>query len=179
MRPHPPEMHARAAALEAAGTPRHRIAKQLGVGIYTIYRWLAPDFAEASRAISRSVKERYRGECVDCGKPTTGSNGPGTAAKRCVRCAGSFRTVWTPDVILEAIKLYADRYGLPPSARDWNPAMARAQYRDDIADRFYEDGCWPSAATVLARFGRWNDAIRAAGFEPLAQGRKYVDGQAA
>lgn len=37
-------------------------------------------------AHGRALKETYRGRCADCGRPTNGSNGPGSAATRCVKC---------------------------------------------------------------------------------------------
>lgn len=35
-------------------------------------------------AAGRALKERYRGSCTVCGKPTTGSDGPGSAPTLCV-----------------------------------------------------------------------------------------------
>jgi hypothetical protein len=34
-------------------------------------------------AAARARKERYRGSCIVCGKPTTGCKGPGRAPNRC------------------------------------------------------------------------------------------------
>lgn len=42
---------------------------------------------QAELATARKAKERYRGACEVCGKPTTGCNGPGRAPKRCVKHA--------------------------------------------------------------------------------------------
>ena len=62
--------------------------------------------------------------------------------------------VWTPDTIVYALELWARRYGRPPSAREWNRAG--------------EDH--PSRQTVQRVFGRWNRAIRAAGYRPRKPG---------
>jgi HNH endonuclease len=62
--------------------------------------------------------------------------------------------VWTRDTILYAIELWARRNGHPPAARDWNRAG--------------EDH--PSRQTVQRVFGRWNRAIRAAGYRPRRPG---------
>jgi len=62
--------------------------------------------------------------------------------------------VWTPDTILYALELWARRHGRPPSAREWNRAG--------------EDH--PSRQTVQRVFGRWNRAIRAAGYRPRKPG---------
>jgi hypothetical protein len=80
--------------------------------------------------------------------------------------------LWTTDTVIAAIREFTDRYGCTPGAMDWNPPMARAVGRRDLSDRFYADDCWPHSNTVIAKFGRWNTAIIAAGFEPRAQGER-------
>jgi Homing endonuclease associated repeat len=62
--------------------------------------------------------------------------------------------VWTHDTILYAIELWTRRHGHPPSAREW--------------DRAGEDH--PSRQTVQRVFGRWNRAIRDAGYRPRRPG---------
>lgn len=58
--------------------------------------------------------------------------------------------------------------------------MARRNGRPDIAHRFEADGCWPWNFTVRERFGTWNAAIAAAGFEPRRPGgREYGAGNIA
>jgi DNA-binding CsgD family transcriptional regulator len=82
---------------------------------------------------------------------------------------------WPRRVVVQRIQEFVARYGVTPGARDWNPAMAIADGRSDLADRFHRDGCWPYATIVLQRFGTWNGAIKAAGFEPRAPGIKRAD----
>lgn len=77
---------------------------------------------------------------------------------------------WSRELCIELAHEWFRRYGQAPGAVAWNPAMARSNGRDDLADRFHVDGCWPYTNTVMRIFGRWNDFIRAAGFEPLPQG---------
>lgn len=83
--------------------------------------------------------------------------------------------IWTKPRIIDAIKDYADQYGRPPGAADWNPAMARGIGHPEIADRFYADEIWPTTTPVVKQFGSWNKAIKAAGFTPLPVGRKRGD----
>ena len=55
---------------------------------------------------------------------------------------------WTPETVLYAIELWVRRYGRVPAARDW--------------DRAGDDH--PARQTVQRVFGRWNKAIRQAGY---------------
>ena len=76
---------------------------------------------------------------------------------------------WTRELVIQRIQEYDRRYGHPPSAVDWNVSMARTVGRQNLVDRFYTDGCWPHGSTLRRWFENWNDAIRAAGFEPSVQ----------
>lgn len=62
---------------------------------------------------------------------------------------------WTARMILAAIRRWERDHGRPPRKAEWNRAGA----------------WWPNWRTAAAPFGTWKDAIRAAGFEPPAQGR--------
>lgn len=79
---------------------------------------------------------------------------------------------WTRERVIEAIQDYAHQYGRTPGAQDWNVAMARANGRPDLVERFYDDACWPHTATLLYVFGSFNAAIAAAGFEPRKPGKR-------
>lgn len=125
--------------------------------------------ADGSKSAQRRVG--YGGTCRVCGARTDGSNGKAKAPTLCSRHAGEHRRVWTRERIIDCFRDYVDQYGQPPSARDWNPTMAKNDGRDDIAQRFYADGCWPNVSTVQEVFGSWSSGIRAAGFQSRKVGR--------
>lgn len=131
--------------------------------------------AEMMRLRSKERKRRYGRPCLDCGTLTDGSNGSAKAPLRCAACTPAFRKVWTQDAVIAAIQLFAERYGAPPSATDWNPTMARKNGRDDWASRFYSDGDYPQVSIVIREFGSWNAGIAAAGFTPRAPGMRGPD----
>lgn len=91
-----------------------------------------------------------------------------------------FHRSWTKDSVLEAINRWHQKIGRPPVGADWNPARARflaaghKKRYDDWMKRIkeYEQGNYPSYTTVQDLFdGKWNDAIKTAGFVPLPCGR--------
>jgi hypothetical protein len=104
-------------------------------------------------------------ECIDCQKPI--GNGAGRKAKRCVRCAGIAKRVWSEERIIAAIREFAAEYGEPPAAVDFNPALLRHRnpscgYAEAMARKAAHD--WPGVNTVQHRFGSWTAALEAAGF---------------
>lgn len=166
------ERHQQILTLKAAGHTGREISEILGIGYSTVYNRLA----DPTGAKQRARRQRYQRPCPDCGTLMDGSNGHAKSPAHCRSCATHhIEKLWTRDIIIDCIRDYNDQYGHPPSARDWNPGMARKHYRDDISDRFYEDACWPNQTTVNVVFGSWNAAMTAAGFTPLRQGHKYVD----
>lgn len=118
--------------------------------------------------------KRYGGACRDCGIPTSGSNGPGKAADRCVACTSAHaaetdsRKYWTRERVIEAIQYWKELYGEPPASADWNSWHARHKLDDEERAARFERGSWrwPGHNIVIRRFGSWNKAIRAAGFTP-------------
>jgi hypothetical protein len=69
-------------ALRARGLSRTEIAAELGLKAATVRAFVNdPDGAK-----DRARKARYAGVCVECGGPTSGSNGTGKAPVRCVAC---------------------------------------------------------------------------------------------
>jgi hypothetical protein len=94
---------------------------------------------------------------------------PELTRQRYAEFAGSLRKRWTRLLIVQAITSWAELYGAPPAASDWNPAMARRQGRPDRAER-HAAGDWPFASTVVRYFGSWGAAIEAAGWHSRPPG---------
>jgi Homing endonuclease associated repeat len=106
----------------------------------------------------------------DAGAP--GGNRPEKAPSHGDHGHSKAESFWTRDDLIERIQAWNETYGSPPGARDWSPSMARKQGRDDIAERFERDGCWPYVNTVQRVFGSWNEGVRAAGFTPRRAGAR-------
>ena len=74
---------------------------------------------------------------------------------------------WTRDRVVGAIRRWHDERGVAPRKRDWNKPT------------FDSSGIplTPSADVVLELFGKWSEAVRAAGLEPEKQegGRKQKE----
>lgn len=67
---------------------------------------------------------------------------------------------WTRERIAGAIHLWVREHnGRLPTTLDWRRA----------GDKH------PTANTVVARYGRWNLAIKAAGYKPRTQGRRPLE----
>lgn len=151
--------------LRAQGLLLREIAEQMGVAVQTVHAYLSdPDLSKL-----RARQASYAGTCIDCGRPTDGSDGPGKAAERCADCRARYQHEqrrWTPQAIVRAIHEWAAEHGEPPAATDWKADMKRCR-RDRPArdaERF------PADKTVQAVFGTWNAAIRAAGYTPRRTG---------
>jgi hypothetical protein len=63
---------------------------------------------------------------------------------------------WTPDLILAAIREWTYKHDTPPTAKTWRRAAMNH----------------PAHTTVQRRFGSWNAAIAAAGYEPMTRGQR-------
>jgi hypothetical protein len=160
------EKVAKAQALRAGGLTVCEVAERMGVARSTAGAWLAdPD---RSKEVAR--KDSYRGVCKDCGAPTDGSNGRDKAPAHCAQCAPSHSAIWTRETVIGAIRCFAERYGRPPGAADFNPSLALRLGHGWRSDHFYEDGDYPVTSSVLYVFGTWNAAIEAAGFKPTRLG---------
>jgi hypothetical protein len=154
------EKVAEAQRLRGEGLLLREIAERMGSKTGTVHSWLAdPDLSK-----QRARREGYRGTCVDCGKPTDGSNGAAKAPTRCSACTSTHNGRWGKTGVVEAIQRFADRYGRPPSATDFNPHHALKLGHSWRAERFYADADYPYTANVLYQFGTWNTAVEAAGF---------------
>lgn len=157
-----------AARLRSEGKLVREIAAELGVSrSYASSLLLDPD-----GSADKKRKRRYGGSCVVCGAHTDGSNGSAAAPRYCHSHAAmnpEWRakiTVWTREIIVGRIQEWALLYGEPPAMPDWNPIKAREMRDEWRAQRFEADDRWPWFMTVVKRFGSWNAAVAAAGFEP-------------
>lgn len=168
---------AEAQRLRGEGLLMREIAERMGAAVSTVDGWLNdPDLAKL-----RARKDSYRGECVDCGAPTDGSNGRDATPKRCDPCGRVWRhenRYWTPEAIIGCIQAWADEHGgIPPAATDWNPNHAIKLGRPEKAAKFWRDGCWPAVSQVQREFGSWNVAIQVAGFASRATSTYGRDGE--
>jgi hypothetical protein len=75
------------------------------------------------------------------------------------------RGTWNPDRVVAALKDWTSLTGLPPRSYEWSPGTARALGLTSSRVRLWERQYprWPSSKTVCTYFGRWSQALRAAG----------------
>lgn len=163
-----PERLALARELREEGKMLREIGELLGVATQTVNAWLKDPDGHKLRA----RKDSYRGECIDCGKPTNGSSGPGKSPDRCVLCNGAHTRALSRRWILDSFREWHEMFGQQPAATDWEPAMhadgparQRARERRDATGR-----PWPSPTVVINNFGSWNAGVAAAGFTPTPVG---------
>ena len=73
--------------------------------------------------------------------------------------------------IVLAMQQWAQLHGAPPSALDWHSHYRARSARK--SERYAATGRdWPTATNVVFRFGSWNAAMLAAGFEPRPPRRR-------
>lgn len=108
----------------------------------------------------------YSRPCVDCGATINTDGRTTNPRERCNRCAGIHKTKWTREAIVAAIQRWAAEHESPPSARDWNTTMARADGRPERGTEY------PNTDTVQRAFGSWNAGIEASGFASLPRGQR-------
>lgn len=156
---------ARAIELREQGWLIRPIAEELGISrSYASALIHDPDGTQA-----RARKDRYGGNCEVCGKATTGSDGPGTAPKRCVQHAIlEHERRWNRETVIGAIQHWAAEHdGKPPNAQEWLYRDGELKARYPAANSVYN-----SSGNKNAPFKSWADAIEAAGF-PRPQVGKY------
>jgi DNA-binding CsgD family transcriptional regulator len=145
-------------ALASRGLGGEEIADRLGLARSTVNKYRRDPDGEQERA----RRERYRGRCRGCGRPTRGSDGPGRAPEWCPACAALRRRRWSDERLLEAIRDWTRLTGAPPTLYDWSPAHAPAGH-PGTARYLAERGKWPNASSVARRFGSLRGAVEAAG----------------
>lgn len=158
----------RATALRRDGRLIREIAAELHVSrSYASALLNDPDGAQA-----RARKDSYRRSCPSCGKPMTGCYGPAHQPGLCITCSRieqSDAKVWTDAAVIAALRRFYDRYGRAPAAHDTKFGLAPSQRSKFSPERFAEiekvtaEMRLPVPGTVAARFGSWNDGLRAAG----------------
>lgn len=173
-----PRTHRRSRAAWAADAQRLR-AQGLSITQVAAELGLSRSFTgsllyDHDGAKERERKRRYAGVCEQCGARTDGSNGRAKAPSLCAACSVRRQheeRFWTRDAIVDCIQAFAEMYGRPPTAPDWNPSFAAARGDTERAARFREDGAWPFVSVVVREFGSWAAAIEAAGFPRPLVGR--------
>lgn len=165
------EKVAKAQELRGGGLKLREIAEAMGAPISTVGQWL--DDPDGAR--SRARKRRYDLTCRICRGRVNGTS-PGKMRDRehpvCATCAPAYYAKWNRETVAAAIQRFAERYGEPPSAWDFNVSLARATGHPEVAERFYRDGDYPHYSSIQYVFGSWNAAIAAAGFEPRGVGKR-------
>jgi hypothetical protein len=169
----PPSRSARealAAELRARGLRLREIAAELGVAISTVDSWLNDPGGKRLKA----RKESYRGRCERCGAATDGSGGKAHAPSLCSRCfraqphsleraqrlgRGSSARRYSDHDLLEAVRR-GDQLGLQTA-----PSYAKRAGEHQL----------PSMATLIHRFGSWNQARADAGLPTRPSNRRTYD----
>jgi transcriptional regulator with XRE-family HTH domain len=152
--------------LRARGLRLREIAAEFGVAISTVDSWLNDPGGERLR----KRKDSYRGRCERCGAPTDGSSGRASAPRLCIEC---FRT--QPHSLERAQRLrggapqrYSDQQLLEELRRADTLALRTATTYSSHAGAHQ----LPSLATLIHRFGTWNEARRRAGLATRPSPRK-------
>ena len=157
-RPSRKQQAERIEALAGRGLGSEEIADRLGLARSTVNKYRRDPDGERERA----RRERYRGRCRGCGRPTRGSDGPGRAPEWCPACAPARRRRWSDEQMLEAVRDWTRLTGAPPTLYDWSPVHAPAGHKG-AARYLAERGRWPNASSVARRFGSLRAAVEAAG----------------
>lgn len=152
-----------------------QIAEQLEISrSYAQALYGDPDGAKA-----RARKDSYAGVCVDCGGPTTGSEGRGPKRpRRCLDCRARYQHTdrhWVPEQIIATFLEFSEKVGRSPTVVDSHfrsPSIAAAISPERLAEA---QDAWalvqlPSHGTVVREFGSWPKAVAAAGLEPAPTG---------
>lgn len=80
---------------------------------------------------------------------------------------------WDTENVKARAHDWNEKYGRPPAAIEWNPAMVRARHStpeqkakgEEMLARWASED-WPSAFTVRRYFGNWTNFMTACGWEP-------------
>lgn len=130
---------------------------------------------DSLRAEHNQLKAKYR-ELADEVRETVavieaGEAKPLVALRRLRKRVQFGGKPWTRDEILASAWEWAHRFGMSPTATDWNPALLRRKDGSPEVLERYVSGDWPSTATVVRHFGSWS-AMLAAGDLPDNEGKR-------
>jgi HNH endonuclease len=138
--------------LREQGYTYKQIGEKLGIGASQVRDVLYdPDGTKIA-----ARRARYQGTCEQCGGPTNGNNGPGTASKLCASCKQAEQhnnRHWTPQTIIKQIQRFHRENSRVPLATDWL-----------TAGRGLNGDGYPAVAVIQREFGSWANAIEAAGY---------------
>jgi hypothetical protein len=83
------------------------------------------------------------------------------------KTSGTTPSEWTRDLLIEAGRLYHEKYGEVPTQAHFYPnSKSKRPDKETLVQRFNEDACWPSSATIIKHFKSFGAYQRACGFEP-------------
>lgn len=151
------------------------IAAELGLNRSTVGAALA----DPERIKDAKRKQKRYGHCEGCGRKTF--NAGSTPPRFCQRCQGRGYAKWSPELLIQRIQEWAERYGRPPSVLDWSPSHCRLAptLSRERAERYiqrYTEGDWPEERVLAYYFGNHTAALKAAGFKPNPPGPRGDDG---
>lgn len=162
------ELAQKVAELRNQGLTHQAVAERFGIS----RSYAAELVLDPVGAKRRKRRDSYQGVCERCGGVTQ-SDGTSKPSRFCSQCGpaqgGKKSKVWTEERVIAAIQWWDDRYGEPPALVDWSPTQARHlgdEERALRAERHIAAREIPWFTSAVRAFGSWNDAIRAAGFEP-------------
>lgn len=141
--------------LRESGAEVPEIAAVLGCTRSTIYSYLA----DPPNDRNRRLKLTYRGECEECGAPTSGGDGAARGRRYCRRCSSKRRTLWTRTTVIAALTDWSLRFGdgRPPSSYELERSVRLPASTEHaaVAARY------PSPRTCRRLFGGYPAAMAA------------------
>jgi DNA-binding XRE family transcriptional regulator len=84
---------------------------------------------------------------------------------------------WNKEACISKAWAWAEKFGDPPAAINWNPAGLKQRGREHLLEAWASDD-WPSLATVQRLFGSWNAFMAAAGYTPRLKNEQRGPGGA-
>jgi hypothetical protein len=160
---------------EVEGLMWREIAERLDIALPTAHEY----YSDPDGVGVRARKAKTDGACVDCGARTVSDGG--RAPERCRTHSDAHTRAVSRKWILDSFAEWHRIFGVPPTASEWNPASCRLRTRQPgdgparaLARYEFTGRPWPAPSLICRHFGTWNDAVRAAGFEPLAPNERWV-----